>query len=467
MKRASILLLAFCTCLLAAGTAWAASHTVYVPPPNGTDDTSNIQAALDTCVTYGENCTIQLAAGTYFTRQLVEYNFQGTFMGKGMNATTIEALYPLPVKADRLIADNNCAPNTTTCLWSSLIIFVEGNIHVSDMSVKENAPPGTATTGLEFSDGSILTDLVDVFRFMGQHPTNVWLDRVDIEGLPDNSPTSYGFNVVQCASYAGELPYDAAGDAYFLSGNYTVRNSSFNSALAAVEVDGFLKDNVVTVGGSPSTGNVIRNVGYPIDTDTAQNSIIESSYNTIEGLYASEDVMPWTSWVPSKPTSYSIHDNHFTTAAPYAEGIFLYENPGDNWIQALVYNNTIAPGSQEYPFYDGIGVYNTKGAVIWNNSITGSGADAIGLWGSTLSSVIQNNVKGLTLDPTYGLAQIYLDPYTTYDFVLCANPSNTSLNQGTNNVVIGCQQLDPAAQTVSPSDSTRGLGLSKGKPWLR
>lgn len=54
MKRFSILLLILCTCLTAA-TAWAGSHIVYVPPPNGTDDTSNIQAALDTCVACGKN----------------------------------------------------------------------------------------------------------------------------------------------------------------------------------------------------------------------------------------------------------------------------------------------------------------------------------------------------------------------------------------------------------------------------
>ena len=50
--------------------------------------------------------------------------------------------------------------------------------------------------------------------------------------------------------------------------------------------------------------------------------------------------------------------------------------------------------------------------------------------------MIGNNVNGFTVDPT-GYAQIYLDPNTTYDFVLCS-PSNTVLNRGTNNVVVGC-----------------------------
>ena len=64
-------------------TVWAGGHVVNVPPPNGANDTSNLQAALDTCVAYGKDCTVQLAAGKYLTSQLVAYNFHGTFKGKG------------------------------------------------------------------------------------------------------------------------------------------------------------------------------------------------------------------------------------------------------------------------------------------------------------------------------------------------------------------------------------------------
>jgi polygalacturonase len=72
MRRISILLSILFTCLTAAN-AWAGSHIVYVPPPNGTDDTTNIQAALDTCVAYDKNCTVQLAAGTYLTSAHYSY----------------------------------------------------------------------------------------------------------------------------------------------------------------------------------------------------------------------------------------------------------------------------------------------------------------------------------------------------------------------------------------------------------
>ena len=62
---------------------------ISVGPPNGSDDTNNIQAALNACVAQGPGCTVQLQAGTYLTRQLVTYNFQGTFKGMGQDSTVV------------------------------------------------------------------------------------------------------------------------------------------------------------------------------------------------------------------------------------------------------------------------------------------------------------------------------------------------------------------------------------------
>lgn len=471
MKRISILLLVLFTCLTAA-TAWA-GHTIYVPPPNGTDDTANIQAALDACVASGKNCTVQLAAGHYRTRQLVEYNFRGTFKGMGMDRTTIEALHGLPVNLPDPVVYGECLPNTTTCLWPSLIIFVDGNIHVSDLSIHVTAPPGTATTGWTVF-GLEISSLLDGLRFMGQHPTDVSIDRISIEGLPDNSPNSFGimvgfgvgFNVVNEIIYTGELPRSSKPfDYYFLTGSLTVRNSSFKMAIDGVSQDGFLQSSHITIGGSPSAGNHFENIYVGMDMEGSESSTFDISYNVSSGIYASMWVIPWQSvFVQTSTSRYLIHDNQLSATGQHAEGMYLYDNIANPWIQAAAWNNTV---ELQDTLSEGIGVYNTKGTAIWNNSVTGTdGTDAIGLWSSTFDTVIGNNVSDFSVDPT-GYAQIYLDLYTTYDFVLCSNPSNTVLNQGTNNVVIGCQQLDPAAKSISPSDSKRSLGLPKGKPWLR
>jgi hypothetical protein len=79
------------------------------------------------------------------------------------------------------------------------------------------------------------------------------------------------------------------------------------------------------------------------------------------------------------------------------------------------------------------------------------------------SPFVQESPKQRTGSTT----QIYLDSGTSRDLVVCAESTDTVLNQGTNNVVIGCQQLDPAAKSVSPAASKPRHGLPKGKPWLR
>ena len=460
MRRLGVLLSILFACLTVA-TSWAGSPIVYVPRPSGTDDTANIQAALDKCVAYGKDCTVQLAAGTYFTRQLVAYNFRGTFMGRGKDKTTIEALPYLPANIDWL---QPCQPNTTTCLWPTLMIFVDGDINISDLSVHMTATDGTATS----PPGQIETAI----RLMGQYSTtNVHIDRIEMEGRPDSTSGS-GFNVGNGIMYTGELsgssanpielPCGAAGGFYFVSGSYTVRNSLFKSMWDGVSQDGCVRSTQVMIGGSPSTGNTFENLIVGIDLESAEDSHFEISYNVSSGISESMWVVPWLSsvFVPRKPSTYMIHDNTFFTTQPYATGVLLYnDTPGNPWIDAVIWNNNIQ--LQEGPS-DGIDAVYTKGTMILNNTVTGSGWDAIGLYGSTSSALVHNNVSDFAPDPTTGsAARIYLDPGTSHDLVVCAESTDTVLNQGTNNVVIGCQQ---AATTSEAETRSEALGNSAPHP---
>jgi hypothetical protein len=98
-----------------------------------------------------------------------------------------------------------------------------------------------------------------------------------------------------------------------------------------------------------------------------------------------------------------------------------------------------------------------------------TGFDAVGLLRSTYSSIIRNNVRGFT--PLTGLAQIHLVPSTSNDLVVCATRSDTVLNQGTNNRVIGCQPtVATSATTTNSTDPANSKPLpvsQRGNPWLR
>src|SRR5208337_343028 len=96
--RDILLSIAVLSLFLVSPVGAAGSHTITVSP-NGHDDTANIQAAFNACVTYGPRCTVQLEKGTYYVAQITVYGFQGSFDGMGQQLTTIQALQNLPSPA--------------------------------------------------------------------------------------------------------------------------------------------------------------------------------------------------------------------------------------------------------------------------------------------------------------------------------------------------------------------------------
>jgi len=451
--------------LLLPATVWAGGHTVKVPPPNGVDDTANIQGALNKCVKYGPGCTVKLAAGKYLTKQVVIYNFQGTLKGMGMDSTIIEALPNLLVTfPDPYVA--SCQPNLTDCLWPSVFEFVEGNISVSDLTIKATAIPPAQPF---MWGGATGTDLYEVIGFTGQYPTYVTIDRIRMKGAP-YSASSLGYTASNGLHYSGDLPRSSTPfDWYFLSGSLTVRNSFFDGLYVAVSQDAFSTSSQVTIGGSPSAGNQLENNCGGLDIEASEKSVVEISYNESSGTCAGMWVSTsWVSFIPSSPSRYLIHDNTFIGTAQYADGMYLYDDATSPWIQAAVWNNT---AKVKDILSEGIGVYNTKGTAVWNNRVKGSdGYDGIGLWSTTLDAVMNNNVNGFTVDSTVGFAQIYLDPSTANDLVVCAERSNTVLNQGTNNTIFSCQQSTAsaeAAMSAAPNTSATRPNLLRKKPLLR
>ncbi|MGO8794509.1 MAG: hypothetical protein ACLQLC_06780 [Candidatus Sulfotelmatobacter sp.] len=468
VKRAGLGVMLFAavlvTIVLTPTSAFGGSRTVHVPPPNGSNDTANLQSALDTCVAYGPHCTVQLATGTYLTSQLVEYNFQGTFKGRGREKTTIQALPDLPVTAD--FTQGECKPNTSDCVWPSLIIFVDGNIIVSDLTVNEPNVPATQPW-----PGLGLTVINDGIRFMGKSRTNVTVQRVTVQGMPDSTTTNCNapypdYNLCQGTIFAGEFPKSQTPfDYYFLSGSFFVSHSSFSNVQAGVVADGFRKNSSVVVGGSPLAANTFTNVDFGSFVAIAQNSAGEVSFNKSSGNFAAIMIAPWIPGVfnPSGPSLNFIHDNNLTPTGSCANGVFMQDDPNDPRLYATVYNNTIQ-GQDLCP----IDVGYTSGTTIMNNKIVGTGQFAIGMEDDTYAAVLGNDVTGFVADS--GFAQIMLDGTllwgtpadTSYSTVVCKTPSDTVMNLGTNNNVIGCTQV--ANNNAQPSKMSTRPKVLKKKP---
>ncbi|MGA2512797.1 MAG: hypothetical protein ABSG37_04170 [Candidatus Limnocylindrales bacterium] len=416
MRRTIVLLsaglLAFSLAVPGAVMA-APGHYYLVSKPNGTDDTANIQAALDWCAAHGPDCTVQLRAGTYHTSQLVEDNFQGTLQGFGENWTIIEALKGLTVKTKYW----ECTPNTSSCLWPDLITFRYGNIEISDLAISEPWGGGTATTA--YPDTYLASAL-----YVWDQPAELSVDRVSITGAPDDAITAIGgFNLYYAIDYEG-----APGVP--LTRSLSVRSSSFTTMYEPVYVlnSGSVR---VTIGGSPWAGNYFANDFWAVELASPESSVFDVSYNTATATAVDTSVACLSGWQVSQ---YSIHDNRFTIVGPDGWGIYLSDNSTAPCIAAKVWDNTI----KVLPAADntGINVFKTKNTVITSNTITGTGAHAIGLFDATNGMVGANDVGRFT--PTAGGAQIYLDSKTAQDTVVCLHHRDTVHNGGTGNTIIGC-----------------------------
>ena len=409
------------------------AKTIQVPPPNGVDDTASIQQALDACVATKGDCTVQLSAGHYLTKQIVSYNFLGTLKGAGKHLTSIEALPYLSVTIPDPVTDGECLPDTTKCLWPSLFIFVNGDIHVSDFSLHITTAPGTGTLPW-YVFGLEVNDLLDGLRFMSQASMSVYVDRIAIDAQVDDT-SFFGFTLGNGVIFTGELPRSSTPfDYYLMTGTLVVRNSSFNTLYDGVSQDGFMHGASITVGGSNSTGNIFENCYTGMDLEGSESSQFEISHNISSGISSGMWIIPWQSaFVPTSPSRYMIHDNRFSTATSNAQGVLIYDNLANPWIRAMVWDNSILLNAD---LSDGIDAYNTKEAAIWNNTITGTGFDAVGLVGTSYSMVVDNEVSGFAPDASGGLGQVYLDPSTSHDLIVCAESSDVVVDQGTGNVVV-------------------------------
>src|SRR5215469_9097860 len=155
------------------------------------------------------------------------------------------------------------------------------------------------------------------------------------------------------------------------SGSLKVRNSSFNTLWDGIGA-GQLTSSHFIIGGSPSTGNSFQNHITGMDLESAEKSDFDISYNTSSGIFAAMWVIPYhlglpNALLPSQLSQYSIHDNNFVGTE--SEGMLFIDGPAKPWIQAAALKNTI---ELQNTLLEGIGVINTKGTVILNNTITGS-----------------------------------------------------------------------------------------------
>lgn len=194
--------------------------------PTGTDDTRNIQCALDAAM---PGDVVQLVAADYHTAQIVVVGFEGTFRGAGADKTVIRNLPGLIVTARDLFTEMPGPDHT----WPSLLAFWEGNLTVSNLAIKvsgEEPTTGWSIFGLQ------LHELAHAIVVLGR-TAQVRVHDVLVEA--GESPNAlFGTNLIN-----GIYPEGAfGGNPDPMTGSFTVERSTFRRVADPMPysvVDGF------------------------------------------------------------------------------------------------------------------------------------------------------------------------------------------------------------------------------------
>lgn len=122
------------------------AKAVSVTPTGGGNDTANIQCAFDLGAAMGPGASVQLAAGTFYTEQLVVRNFTGRISGMGQGVTVLHSpAHPLPI--DRpCLGSGPCFPDeppSDTNRYPSLVSLLGPDVTMEDLSVVVSGGFGT------------------------------------------------------------------------------------------------------------------------------------------------------------------------------------------------------------------------------------------------------------------------------------------------------------------------------------
>ena len=277
------------------------SHHTIVVYPNGHGDTSDLQAAFNSCVSFGPGCTVELVKGTYYTAQIAVYGFQGSFVGAGQGGTVIQGLPNLPPPGPSY--NNATVPfwagmptgATGSNPWPVLFTFVGGAFGMSGMTITEPYANPILSPGWyepsEVGDGAF-TALYAAVLITGQTGQQAYatIDHVtvlgavgDVAPFPFTGPSPSTFNLDNGIAYEGMfLPTgwsDPFADQIPVSGAFSLTNSVLSYSEDAVWVENTLDASATicfnSISSSPSPGfvdlsnsqllfcgNIVTNVAY-------------------------------------------------------------------------------------------------------------------------------------------------------------------------------------------------------------
>ncbi len=430
----------------------SAKGNVFTVYPTGTDDTLNLQQAFEKAKAAGPGSTVRLVKGKYRTGMIDVSNFYGNFQGAGIGQTVLLPLHHMDCQANANENKNN-----------SLFIFRLGDPHVSNMTFFIDDPEPCAVWTWELSGGWNRYSLESALLFTGSvigsvdpcsHLTDEQgggsVDRVEFKTPVDRGEDS-SYYVVRALYFNPELVTSEESCYFwtsFLHGNYSVTNSIFNSQF--VDLTSFLTGGRIYI-----ANNTFINSWLAIDGEDVQGTEVVIQNNTFKypkvasiNAYSNQ----WEAWDTQPnftiPVTYAIHGNTFyqdkdTIAIDMID--FSNLNYGEHRTRGSIYGNHIVlngPGTL------GINVEAVNDVLVNFNRVEGNGKGGILFNAWTYFEIpsallmngrmVANDLRSFApFDPGSFISPIYLGKETNHCTVIGANLSDTVIDEGTNNILIG------------------------------
>jgi hypothetical protein len=404
-----------------AQTFDAATRTVTVAP-SGVDDTLALRTAFDVCQAVGPGCTVQLTAGTFFTRQHERVGFQGTFAGAGMHATEIRPLTPLPIRPARVdVATSWPEPG----FGSVLFTFDASDVVVRDLSFFNDDP--APSEPWRFAGGEIRA--LAVFLVFQGPQSRVDVQRVGIESGPG---VFFGFSVINGIYLHPGI--DRGADAGLavrtpFSGMASVRDSRIRGPIAGIAIEN-VEDATVVV-----RDNEIEGI-EAVEIVEVGNSVIDVRGNLLVGVGEDPGVVTVTAGrykTPEGPTTVLLSDNtiRLTTRRDDVFGVILRDQTRPATQRVVIERNTFE--------LDGgaaaIGG-NAEGVVARDNVIRGRAAYGIRVGTSVTQPWL---VLGNDFSAFDAARQALLVTSSARGAVVVCGAGNTFRDDGRGTVAVGCE----------------------------
>lgn len=414
----------------------------------GTDDTYNIQCALDEGAASGVSAIVQLESDDYFIGTSISVaDFNGVFRGTGMGLTRITTIEDAVFPASRVGSSD----------WSWGFLFQYNASTQMHLTISDLTFHAQSVTEPFLHHGTWVNWIGQAFWILdnadlgdsGVARVDVDFENVEVYGNT-NDPRFDNILTSDGRSLLGSLGINGM-DGDGLSGTFNIRGNYLHDQALAVAVLG-VTDSTVTIGGNPKDANLFEDVVFTANQVAAVNSQFVVSHNRTVNAALIDMI---GSGIAS---SYVVSHNVMNTFMGW-EGISFWDF--DDGSFASIENNDITVTTGSVYGYSVIFGARSENVRIVNNTLHGSGyAPGVML---ALSRNVDLRVNDFSSYYGFGYPDVWLslfgDPYYNSSdcSVIGSSPASTIVWGGVpgENLLVNVNyergRLDPPGAEIRPT----------------